>query len=88
MPATHRALLFVLVLTSVCLTGCISWKKGGKPKENKAVATEVEENFRQRWIENRAAELMNRGVSPHLARTQAIEEFRLNYSYTRAAEQR
>ena len=56
-----------------------------KPKESKAIASQVEEEFKQRWIEKRAAELMTRGVAPDIARGQAIEEFRLNYSYTTAA---
>lgn len=86
MSATKRALLCSLVVTSVCLTGCLGFgAKTKKPKESKAIASEVEEEFKQRWIEKRGAALMAQGVSPDVARGQAIEEFRLNYGYTNAA---
>ena len=81
-----RVLLCSLVLTAVCLTGCLGFgSKNKKPKESKAIASQVDEEFKQRWIEKRAGELMTRGVSPDIARGQAIEEFRLNYGYTSAA---
>lgn len=81
-----RALLCSLVLTMVCLTGCLGFgSKNKKPKESNAIATEVEEEFKQRWIEKRGAELMAKGISPDIARAQAIEEFRLNYGYTSVA---
>lgn len=86
MTAFHRTLIAALAATTLCLTGCSYFSKGPKkPKESKAIASQVEEEFKQRWIEKRAAELMTRGVSPDIARGQAIEEFRLNYSYTTAA---
>lgn len=87
MPATKRILILSLAFTTLALAGCQSWRKENRAKGNKAVVAEVEESFRQRWIERRAAELMNRGVSPNLARSQAIEEFRLNYGFTGAAKQ-
>lgn len=80
-----RVLLCTLVLTSVSLTGCLGFGGKNKPKESKAIASEVEEEFKQRWIEKRGAALMAQGISPDIARAQAIEEFRLNYGYTRAA---
>jgi hypothetical protein len=85
MKPLHRTLVFTLVLATLCLTGCLGTKKPKKPKESKAIASEVEESFKQRWIEKRGAELMARGISPDIARGQAIEEFRLNYGYTGAA---
>ena len=85
MPAMKRCLLFVLALSSLCLAGCLGSKKDKKPKPSSAIASEVEENFKQRWIEKRGADLMTRGVSPDIARAQAIEEFKLNYGYTNAA---
>jgi hypothetical protein len=87
MSATKRTLILTLAFTTLALAGCQSWRKENRAKNNKAVVAEVEESFRQRWIERRAAELMNRGVSPNLARSQAIEEFRLNYGFTGAAKQ-
>ena len=78
-----RFLPFLLVLPLAALFGCSHTKK--KPKDNPAVATEVEESFKQRWVEKRGAELMALGVRPDLARQQAIEEFRDRYGYTHAA---
>lgn len=86
MTAFRRTLVIALSVVALCLSGCSYFSKGPKkPKESKAIASQVEEEFKQRWIEKRAAELMTRGVSPDIARGQAIEEFRLNYSYTTAA---
>jgi hypothetical protein len=80
-----RALLCSLVLTSVCFTGCLGFGAKNKPKESNAIAASVEEEFMQRWIEKRGAALMAKGISPDVARAQAIEEFKLNYGYTNAA---
>ena len=85
MTAFNRIALVILAASSLCLAGCLFSKKSGKPKESKAIASQVDEEFKQRWIEKRAGELMTRGVSPDIARGQAIEEFRLNYGYTSAA---
>ena len=85
MTAFNRTVLLSLAVTSLCLAGCLGVKKAKKPKENKAIAAQVEEAFKQRWIEKRGAELMTHGISPDIARGQAIEEFRLNYVYTSAA---
>ena len=86
MTASRRTLVLALSVVALCLTGCSYFSKGPKkPKESKAIASQVDEEFKQRWIEKRASELMTRGVSPDIARGQAIEEFRLNYGYTSAA---
>lgn len=87
MPDFKRTVLLTLVLATLGLAGCSSLTKEGRAERKKNVALDVEEGFRQRWIEQRAIALINRGVSPDLARAQAIEEFRLNYGYTRAAGQ-
>ena len=73
-----------LLLTLVCLiltAGCINSRKNPKPKENMAIAAELEESFRQRWIEKRAGELTAKGVTADLARTQAIEEFKVKFNF-------
>ena len=78
-----RSLIFLLALPLAALVSC---KHGpSKPKENPAVASEMEEGFKQRWVEKRAAELMALGLRPDLARQQAIDEFRVRYGYTHAA---
>ena len=78
-----RSLIFVVILPLALLSGCKHSPK--KPKENPAVASEIEEGFKQRWVEKRAGELMAMGLRPDLARQQAIDEFRDRFGYTHAA---
>jgi len=78
-----RPLLILLILPLALFAGCSHAKK--KPKENSAIASEVEENLRQRFIEKRSAELMAQGMRADLARQQAIDEFRVRFGYTHAA---
>lgn len=79
-----RLLSVLLVPTLALFASCSHGKK--QPKENPAIASEVEEGFKQRWIEKRGAELMALGLRPDLARQQAIDEFRDRYGYTHAAD--
>ncbi len=79
-----RSFLSCLLLSCLLSAGC--WHRSKQPKENTAVATEVEEAFKQRWIEKRSAELVTQGLRADLARQQAIDEFRARYSFTRAAD--
>ena len=83
---TQRLLLPSLALVLALSSGCLFSKKSAKPKESTAIASEVEEGFRQRWVEKRAAELVAQGAVTDAARTQAIGEFRERFSYTRAAQ--
>jgi hypothetical protein len=77
-----RLTLSLLALSSFLLTaGCLHSGKNAKPKENQAIAAELEESFRQRWIEKRANELGARGMAADLARAQAIEEFKTKYTF-------
>lgn len=81
-PMKKRLPSIVFALIGLGLTtGCLSSRKNAKPKENQAIAAELEESFRQRWIEKRAAELTGRGLAPDLARAQAIEEFKAKYNF-------
>ena len=70
----------LLVLSSF---GCSS-----KPKPNPAIATEVEEGFKTRWIAKRMGELQASGAAPdpREARRLSVEEFRKKYEYTSAAQ--
>jgi hypothetical protein len=82
-----RPLLFLLVLPLALLAACShKTKKPKNPDDNPAIASEVEEGFKQRWIEKRGAELMALGLRPDLARQQAIDEFNDRFGYTHAAE--
>ena len=68
----------VLALSAAC---------SSKPKQNPAMATEVEESFKQRWIAKRMTELSQAGVTdPRDARRQAAEEFKQRYEFTNAAQ--
>jgi len=56
-----------------------------KPKQTKALATDTEKEFKQRWVDKRVSELVGQGMSPESAHTQASSEFRQKYSVTNAA---
>jgi hypothetical protein len=75
-------LVAVLFLTGGC--GMFS-RKSGKPKDTGAIASEVEEGLRKRFIDHRTAELTAQGVAAEAARAQATDEFRQKYEYTGAA---
>jgi hypothetical protein len=79
-----RSLLLLLLPPLALFAGC---KHGPtKPKDNPAIATEVEEGFKQRFVEKRSAELVALGMRADLARQQAIDEYRDRYGYTHAAD--
>ncbi|MDB6094924.1 MAG: hypothetical protein JWM32_2486 [Verrucomicrobia bacterium] len=78
-----RALLIILMLPLFAATGC--WHRKGKTKEVTAVATDVEEGFKQRWVDKRAGELVALGQQNDAARQHAIEEFQARYTYLRTA---
>jgi hypothetical protein len=73
-------MLAALALASGC--GTFS-KKSGRVKENPAIATEVEETFRRRWMDKRVGELTAQGLAADAARTQADTEFRERYGFDR-----
>lgn len=67
----------------ICGGGCNLFKKSKKPKENPAIASEVEGEFRQRWVDRRVAELVAKGTDGAAARTQAEAEFGERYPYVK-----
>ena len=79
-----RLPIFCLILPLALFASCSHTKK--KPKENPAIATEVEEGFKQRWIEKRGADLIALGLRADIARQQAIDEFHARFGYTHAAD--
>lgn len=76
---TQRLLLTGLCLTALFGSGCLFSKK--TPKENPSISGSVEESFRARWVEKRAAEIAAKGTAPDAARTQAEAEFRERYVF-------
>jgi hypothetical protein len=82
-----KASLFsVGVITLVLSTGCIFSKKAQRPKESSAISADIEESFRKRWVDKRAAEIGAQGTAADAARTKAEAEFRDRYGYTRAGQ--
>jgi hypothetical protein len=50
------------------------------------VATDSERDFKQRWVDKRASELISQGLAPDGARRQAIAEFDQKFSATHVAK--
>jgi len=60
-------------------------KKAAAPKvNNKDLAKQVEQEFKQRWIEKRSSELVAQGKSPAEAGNQALAEYTQRFAYTQA----
>lgn len=84
MSAKTRCALLSIVLLLPVLAGCVGFRKKA---EDKSVTTQVEENFKRRWVEKRIAEITGQGVAQDEARQRALVEFRDKYEYTGAANQ-
>ncbi|MES2693843.1 MAG: hypothetical protein V4773_10250 [Verrucomicrobiota bacterium] len=80
---TKRLLLALFATTLLISSGCGMFSKKGErpPKENPAIAADVEETFRRRWMEKRLSELAAQGAEPNAARTQAEKEFSERYGF-------
>ncbi len=74
-----------LLIVTLAFCGCFHSKKTAKPKESPAIATEMEQDFMQRYVEKRTAELVAQGATPMDAHAQAIADFKARYGYTNAA---
>jgi hypothetical protein len=82
-----KAFLWTVCIAALCCSsGCLFSKKANRPKESSAIAADVEESFRKRWVEKRALELTAKGTSADAARTQAEGEFRERFGFVRAAQ--
>ena len=81
----QRALLLIFAALTLT-TGCSLFKKSQKPKEVQNLAADTDENFRQRFVDKRAAELVAQGLAENAARAQAQEEFKVRYSYASPAK--
>lgn len=82
------SLVLALLLTLAAASGCLFHRKSAKPKENPHIATEVEQDFKQRWMEKRVAELTTQGVAADAAQQQAAKEFAERYEYLRTNQQK
>jgi hypothetical protein len=88
-----RLLLPTLAALVFLCAGCALWPFGKKtasdappkPKQSSKISTEVELEFRQRWTDKRASDLVAQGMTPEAAKAQALAEFRVQFAYTHAA---
>jgi hypothetical protein len=77
-----RPLLLTAVICAAALgNGCLFSKKSNRPKEGSALASETEEAFRQRWLQQRTNELVAQGANAEAARSQASTEFRERFAF-------
>ena len=80
----------LFVLAGLGTSGCFSFGRKAKepkaPKEAKISGTPVsdmEKDFKVRWILTRAAELTGRGMAEAEAKAQAESEYATTYKYTK-----
>ncbi|PTX91439.1 hypothetical protein [Opitutus sp. ER46] len=81
---TKRLILCLLTIAVLSSTGCMFFRKsskGKKPKENAAIATQTELEFRDRWIARRVSDLAAQGVTGAAAEQQARQEFHEKFSF-------
>lgn len=78
---TQRLLALLLTSTLLLSTGCGLFSKKDRAKESTAIAADVEETFRRRWVEKRTGELVAQGTETSAARAQADAEFQQKYGF-------
>jgi hypothetical protein len=85
--------LALTLAAALCAGGCshvpfFGKKKPDAPLKEKAdprVATQMELQFQQRWVDKRAADLVATGLSPDVARAQANQEYQQKFNYAQPA---
>ncbi|MSU48911.1 MAG: hypothetical protein EXS37_07465 [Opitutus sp.] len=83
---TKPLLLSVVVAALAFSTGCSFFKKSSRSKESSAIATEVEETFRKRWVDKRTADLAATGTGADASRVQAETEFREKFGFNQTGK--
>jgi hypothetical protein len=78
--------LTVLVVFAAGSAGCSLFRKSDRTKESSAIARDVEETFRRRWVDKRTAEIVAQGTASTVARTQAENEFREQFAFAGGAK--
>jgi hypothetical protein len=78
---TTRLLISLLAATTLFSTGCLFSRKSAQTKESPKVATEVEQEFRARWMAKRVADLAAQGVTGAAAQAQANQEFQEKFTF-------
>lgn len=78
--------LTVLVVFAAGSAGCSLFRKSDRAKESSTIARDVEETFRQRWLEKRTVEIVAQGTPADAARVQADKEFREQFAFANSAK--
>jgi hypothetical protein len=80
-----KKVLIPLLAGAVALSGCHG---SHKPKPSPYVATDVEQEFMQRWVDQRVHDYLAQGKYPTdaAARAQATQDFYQQYPYTTVAQ--
>lgn len=81
-----KKILIPLLAGAVTLSGCHHGSH--KPKPDPAVATGVEREFMQRWVDQRVHDYLAQGkfTVEAEAREQAVQDFYQQYPYTTLAQ--
>jgi hypothetical protein len=81
-----KKILISLLAGAIALSGC--HHRPHKPKPNPAVATEVEQEFMDRWVDQREHDYLAQGkfTTEADARAQATTDFYQQYPYTTLAQ--
>lgn len=75
-------ILLCLAASVLCTaSGCNLFRKSKKPKANPAIASELEADFQQRFVDRRVAELTAGGMDATAAGAQAHAEFAERYPH-------
>lgn len=80
-----RVFLSLLAMTALLSSGCLFSRKSRQPKETGAIATDVEREFKQRWLARRVSELSTQGVTGPAAQQQAEQEFVQKFTFAEPA---
>ncbi len=83
---TNPLTFTVLLVLAAATAGCTLFKKSDRPKESSAIASDVEETFRRRWMEQRVGQIVAQGATPDAARVQAEAEFRERFAFAGSAK--
>ncbi len=78
--------LSVLLVFAAASSGCTLFRKSDRPKESSAIASDVEETFRRRWMDQRVGQIVAQGATPESARIQAETEFRERFAFAASAK--
>jgi hypothetical protein len=84
---TKRLLLSFLAVAALMTSGCVFSRfmhksdKPKEPKESSAIATDVEREFKQRWVAQRVSQLATQGITGQAAQDQATREFAEKFNF-------